>query len=551
MPYWTPLIPPQGISHLKHFLQQHRFIVKTIDVNAAAEFKELYNKYFAVLRKYVPEHKQGNFYNIGHDVLRNHMMAHIHYENEEAYLDLLRKIIYETYFTDFNRHQLKTLKKVSDLFFSSLEKYILTCLEKEKPGVLGISVLRDTIAPSLFAFQIARKKYPGMQTVMGGSVFLDHLRMDNPNFEFFLEKTPYIDKILVGEGERLLLKLVNGELPAKQRVFTLNDIGEKPMGFSPLKRPDMTDLDVMVNYPYLSAQGSSSCPNQCSFCNVSVFYGEYKEKSPKQTVEEMTALYKTYGMQLFFMNDSLLNYAASGIAEEFIKSGTTLYWDGFLRVDPPVADPEITTHWRRGGFYRARMGVESGSQRVLDAMDKNITPALTKEVLYSLANAGIKTTTYWVIGHPGETEEDFLQTLELLEETKNYIYEAECNPFIFGYTGQSHSIRWKDKRLLLYPEEAKNMLIIQSWKLDCSPSREEIFKRVNRFVQRCNSLGVPNPYSMEEIYRADQRWKKLHKNAAPALVEFKTNNNYIDECKRVKKISLLEPKLKDDGDFGF
>lgn len=95
------------------------------------------------------------------------------------------------------------------------------------------------------------------------------------------------------------------------------------------------------------------------------------------------------------------------------------------------------------------------------------------------------------------------------------------------------------------------MLIIQSWKLDCPPSREEIFKRVNRFVQRCNSLGIPNPYSLEEIYRADQRWKKLHKNAAPALVEFKTKKNYIDECKHVKKISLLKSKFKDDGDFGF
>ena len=99
LPFWTPLVPPQGISHLKHFLQPHDFIVKTKDANTAGEFKELYNKYFDTLRKYVPQNKQGNFYNIGHDVMRNHMMAHIDYENEREYLELLKIIVYETFFT--------------------------------------------------------------------------------------------------------------------------------------------------------------------------------------------------------------------------------------------------------------------------------------------------------------------------------------------------------------------------------------------------------------------------------------------------------------------
>jgi hypothetical protein len=63
---------------------------------------------------------------------------------------------------------------------------------------------------------------------------------------------------------------------------------------------------------------------------------------------------------------------------------------------------------------------------------------------------------------------------------------------------------------------------------------------MNRFVRHCKKLGVPNPYSMQDIYEADQRWKRLHKNAVPPLVEFKNPDNYIDERKNIKKINLVQ-----------
>lgn len=549
LPYWTPLVPPQGISHLKAFLRHHGYPVKTIDANTEVEFKELYDKYFDILKKYIPPDKQGNFYNIGHDALRNHMLAHIHYENENDYLELVKIIIYQTFFTDFNRQQLIEIKEVLDLFFARLGKYILRILEEEKPGILGISTFRDTIAPTMFAFRLAREKYPDIMTVMGGSLFSDHLRIDSPNFEYFLERTPYIDKVIIGEGQNLFLRLLKGELPESGKVFTLKDINGETLGFNSLNFPDMTDFNVIENYPYLSSSASASCPHQCSFCNVAAFYGKYREKDPRQTVEEMTTLYKTYKNQLFFMNDALLNGIAGPLAEEFLKAKVALYWDGYLRVDNAVSDIENTILWRRGGMYRVRLGVESGSQHVLDLIGKKISPQQIKDTLASLANAGIKTTAYWVIGHPGETEADFMQTLQLLEETKNNIYEAECNPFIFGYTGQSLSHEWGNKRKLLYPPEAKNMLVLQSWILDSPPTREETYKRMNRFVTRCNELDIPNPYSLNDIYQADIRWKKLHKNAAPPLAEF--NRGYLDECKKIKELALIKNKIEEEGDFGF
>jgi radical SAM superfamily enzyme YgiQ (UPF0313 family) len=77
--------------------------------------------------------------------------------------------------------------------------------------------------------------------------------------------------------------------------------------------------------------------------------------------------------------------------------------------------------WRRGGFYRARLGIESGSPKILQKMGKNTTIDQIKKALSNLAYARIKTTTYWIVGYPGETEEDFLKTLTLIKELQNEI----------------------------------------------------------------------------------------------------------------------------------
>ncbi len=551
LPYWTPLVPPQGIAYLKTYLKHNGFEVNTIDANTDVQFKELYTEYFMVLRKHVPENRRGNFYNIGHDVLRNHMIAHIHQEDKDAYMTLVKQIVYNTYFTHLDDEQAGELNALLDEFYARLRRYTLRLLQEEKPDVFGLSVSRDTIGPSLFAFRLAKEVRPDVLTVMGGCVFSDHLLKGTPNFESFLERTPYIDKIIIGEGQDLFVRLLRGELPDEQRVFTLKEDGVKTLGFSPLNTPDLSDFNIERDYPYLSAQASGSCPYQCSFCNVASFYGDYREKDPEQTVAEMKKLYETYGMQVFFMNDSLLNYVATPLSNAMAGAGLSLYWDGYLRVHEEVNNPDNTLLWRRGGMYRVRMGVESGSQAVLDAMDKRITLDDTRASLASLAEAGIKTTTYWVIGHPGETEEDFVKTLELLEETRENIYEAECNPFIYGYAGQAQTCRWQDKRELLYPENARDMLLLQSWYVNEAPSREETYKRVNRFTAHCNRLGIPNPYSQVEIYNADKRWEKLHKNAVPPLADLNDRAVYVEENKTVEKLCKMENTLDDDGDFGF
>ena len=222
LPFWSPLIPPQGLASLKSFLQTHGYHVKTVDANIEDEFKGIYQTYFNTLKRSIPKDKQGNFSRIGHELLRNHMMAHINYTGESQYLELIRQLVYKNYYVHVDNPQVRELIVLMHQFYARLEHYLIGWLERENPAVLGLSTTVGNLPASMFAFKLTKKRYPHVTTVMGGCVFSWGLPY-SPDFELFLGKTPYIDKIIIGAGEHLFLKLLSGELPDNQRVYWAKD----------------------------------------------------------------------------------------------------------------------------------------------------------------------------------------------------------------------------------------------------------------------------------------------------------------------------------------
>jgi radical SAM superfamily enzyme YgiQ (UPF0313 family) len=553
LPLWDRLIPPMGISCLKSYLRQHGYEVKTADTNILKEFYDSFTGYFDHLKEVVPVEKRGNFYNIVHGVVHDHMMAHLNHDDEQQYIRIVKIIISKTFFCTPDDKMILGLNKIIDEYYKRLGIYVLNLLEKEKPTILGLSVYSSTLPSSLFTFKLAKKTYPDLKTIMGGGIFTNQLAPGSPNLDFFCERTrDYIDKLIIGEGENLFVKYLKGEFPGSQRILTLQDIGGQLLDLSTVEEPDFSDFDLSY-YQYLANYGGRSCPGNCSFCSETVLWGKYRKKSAPQVVDELEELYKKHGCQLLLMCDCLLNPLITEFAQELIKRNVAIYWDCYLRADKPVCNTRNTLLWRRGGFYRARLGLESGSQKILDLMGKKITPAQIVEAVSSLANAGIKTTTYWIIGYPGETEEDFQQTLELIECLKDDIYEVDCNPFVYSLTGQVGDEAWQQqkKSLRLYPEDARDMLITETWYIDGEPSREETYRRLNRFTMHCQKLGIPNPYSMYDIHEADLRWKKLHKNAVPPLMDFQESDGVIDENKNMKELLLVKQFPRENKDFDF
>lgn len=552
LPYWVPLVPPMGIAVLTRTLRDNGFAVKGVDLNVEKDFKELYDRYFNTLKKYIPEHRRGNFYHIGHDVLQQHMMAHINYTDEEEYSGLVKILIDSIFYNNAGTEQVREHIEIMKEFYRRLETYFLELFTREKPTVLGLTVYKGTLPPALFVYRLAKKTVPGIKTVMGGGIFVSTLIPGTLEMDTFLGKTANdIDKIMIGKGEDFMLKYLRNQLPDSQRVFTLNDLwvtGGEP-GEPPSRLPDLADFDLR-NYPYLTASASSGCLYKCSFCSSKLFFGEYRRRPMELVVEEMVKMHENYKTRVYFMTDALLNPIIGELAEGIAGTGRSLYFDGYFRVDEASCDVENTLRWRRGGFYRARLGVESGSQRILDVMDKQITTEQIRAALAGLAYAGIKPTAYFVIGHPGETEADFQQTLGLLEDIKNDIWQAECNPFYY-YPAQPGADQWFDKKIPLYPPRAAEMLMMQTWSVAGEPSREQLYNRVFRFAEHCKKMGIPNPYSLEEIYRADERWEKLHSNAVPPLVELMQADYDFRETKQVKALRLAQSKAHYVSDFEF
>lgn len=549
LPIWDPQIPPLGITCLKSFLQPRGFRVKTADANTELEFREIYYRYYNILEKYVPENQRGNFFNTGNVVLRNHMMAHINTVERDQYIKLLKLLISKSFNCQWPNAGLEELIRVIEDFYKRMEHYFISLLEREKPAVLGISTFTGTLPATIFASRLTRENYPGIKIVWGGAVFSDQLAVGTPDLEYMLEKTKdYLDHIMVGEGEQLLLAWLQGELDDSLRVYTLKDLGDRTVDLSRVNIPDYTDFDLNY-YPHIAAYGSRSCPYQCSFCSDSIFWGTYRKKKVKRLLEEFIHLYRLHSHQLFLLTDSLLNPIIRELAQQVLQSDYSFYWDGFLRADPPVCQIDNTLEWRRGGFYRAKMGIESGSEKILQNMGKKISIPQLKEAVCSVAYSGIKTTTLWVIGYPGETEEDFQMTLDLVEQLSDNIYEADCNPFYYFLTGQVNSARWMQESQpeLFYPEWTREMLMSQTWRLRGEPSWEETILRVNRFVRHCKRLNIPNPYSLEDVIAADQRWKKLHPNAVPPLIELRDRNKTIEESKHIEKLSLADNQVQEDG----
>ncbi len=387
-PFWTPQIPPLGISCLKSYISQYNYRTKIYDLNIEESIRNNYNEYFNIIKNVVDnEIDGGGFYNIGHDLLQNHMMAFIKKKEPTPYISLIKKIVYNTFYIKVNDDVIIQLDAVLKKIFQFIEEFITVEVEKYRPANIGFSCFKGNLPTTVHACKIVKKKFKGINTIIGGGVFAQGLVPHSPDFEYFLNDTKdYIDRIILGEGEAILLNILEGKFSDNQRVIS-SELYNLSIEDAPL--PDYSDLKIDI-YPSLSFYTSRSCPYQCSFCTETVYWGKYRKKEVHKIIEGFESLYVKYNYQLFLLGDSLLNPVINELSEELIKKDSIIYWDGYLRISKDSINPDKTLLWRKGGFYRARLGIESGSERVLNLMNKKINIEDIKSSIINLALVGIK-----------------------------------------------------------------------------------------------------------------------------------------------------------------
>jgi anaerobic magnesium-protoporphyrin IX monomethyl ester cyclase len=243
---------------------------------------------------------------------------------------------------------------------------------------------------------------------------------------------------LLGEGEETLSELLaalqsGGDPSAVTGLAYLDEAGEVvSTGRRPVIReldslpPPARDLVDMRAYRRAwQSQGrismnlvtSRGCPFHCNWCAKPIWGQRYGVRSPQDVVEEIRGLRALGAEHLWFMDDifGLKPGWLPQFAEAIERAGLQTPFKCLSRADLLLRPGEIEA-LRRAGCETVWLGAESGSQSVLDAMEKGTTVEQVREATRQLKAAGIRVAFFLQFGYPGETWEDIQRTLQLVRD---------------------------------------------------------------------------------------------------------------------------------------
>jgi len=157
------------------------------------------------------------------------------------------------------------------------------------------------------------------------------------------------------------------------------------------------------------------CPYHCNWCAKPIYGQRYTARSPEHVVDEMAWLKRTYQPDHLWIADDIFGLKPGWIerfAEMVLARGAEIPFKCLLRADQVTR--AVAGALRRAGCRTAWLGAESGSQRILDAMEKGTRVEQIAEATRLLHEAGVDVGFFLQFGYPGETREDIHRTLEMV-----------------------------------------------------------------------------------------------------------------------------------------
>lgn len=288
----------------------------------------------------------------------------------------------------------------------------------DKPDVVGFSLYYTNMIATMWAVREIKRRAPHIITI-GGGAQMQWVKTIKP------DPYPEFDYKIRGEAEQvfldLLLAIENGQAP--QETLLVAD-QTKRLDLDQLPFPDYTgiDLDQYTMPNAISSELSRGCVAKCAFCPETLFW-KYRSRQSSRILQEVEHQYKTYGTEVFWFLDSLVNGNINelrafvlGVAERQLP----IKWQGYARCDERM-DLEYYQDLARGGCVRLDYGIESGSQKVLDAMRKNVKVETIEQNLVDGARAGIRAYTNWMTCFANEGPSDIARTMTLAWRMQPYI----------------------------------------------------------------------------------------------------------------------------------
>lgn len=518
--FWDIIAPAVGIVALKSFLEKHGHAVKTVNLNEITDLWNTQKKYFDELLKYIP-HK-GLIPRTGAELLGFHLNAAVfkdeHPGKYSRYIEILFKYHFEPFLTHISTENLDVLTKkleiIIDEHFNKLRKVLPLFLDS-KPEYVGCSTLSSTLGTALFILREIKNKEPHIKTILGGPGPYNGIGAESENLKRLANKCSFIDKIVFGESE-LILKEYIEQGHEGDKIITAKSFNLQQIAMDSLPYLDYSDLNLK-KYFSLGISSSRGCPFTCSFCSETTLWGGFRRMSVERVVNEVKFQMEKNKINKFFFTDALFNHSITAFTKALLDNEIKIEIDCYLRIDRNTEKQEITDMWSKGGLRRARIGMESASPDILTIMSKGITPEQQEKGLKCLSNSNIKTTTYWIVGHPHETEENFQDTLNFIKQNKNHIFEVDLAIFYFygdGEIGSGTFVQEFGGMEERFPSEFDELSIVKYYKLKkLNPSRQEAYDRAIRFVKCMEEEGIPcNRSSVVDLLKAEKRWQKLREN---------------------------------------
>jgi len=341
-------------------------------------------------------------------------------------------------------HQVDILDCVNlKLTFKKFEEYI----SKLDFDVIGFRVFSTDLFSVKKSLLIVKKMRPDIRIILGGA---------HPSYfpEQTLQYFEEADFAIRGEAETGLADLIrsfsnpdaadieniagliwreNGRIKINPPVF--------PENLDSLGFPDW-DLINPCDYPFQTSYLTKSkivapliitrgCPYKCTFCAVRSITGyKIRSHSVHYTMEELKFLKSNFGIkEVCFIDDNFLTFKnlIIDLCEQMIKQKLDIKWSCFgIRLD--MIDKNILSLMEKSGCYLLTVGIESGSQRILDHMKKNLTINLIEEkIKFITTQSNIKVIGNFILGYPMENEDDIRKTIKLAGKLP--LYGANFFPF--------------------------------------------------------------------------------------------------------------------------
>jgi len=403
--------PPGGVARLAGCLREHGVGCTVLDANlegqlnllveAGEETDRKFDTWTSRARRRLPEHlarlrspelygNQDRYRRCVNDV--NRLLA---WRGRQARLSLSLADYQDPRYSSLKSGDLLKAAREHEAnpFHPWFARRITALIEKSYPAIVGISL--NYLSQALCAFAMIgfiREHFPRLVIVLGGGLVTSWLAGGEGRNPF----PGLVDHCVAGPGEDALLGLAG--------------IGESGRRFH---RPDYSDFpagDYLAPGPILPYSASRGCYwRRCTFCPETAEGLCYSPVAEEQVRTDLGALIEAGRPLLIHFLDSTMS---PRLLEHLADHPPGAPWYGFTRVTPRLADADFCRALKASGCVMLKLGLESGDQGVLDALEKGIRIDEASRALKALKGAGIGTYVYLLFGTPAESPAAARRTLE-------------------------------------------------------------------------------------------------------------------------------------------